>query len=308
MDTLRPELAAAAPSGTTAPKDGPALAADYARCAEIARKSSSNFYYAFMLLPAGRRRALNAVYAFCRFVDDIADDESIREPGKMLERWRKELDRVYAGTPTRPVSRALADSVARFEIPRAPFDEIIAGVEMDLTRKRYEKFDDLRLYCYRVASAVGLVCIEIFGCKSASARTYAENLGIAFQLTNIIRDVREDAGRGRIYIPLEDLRRFRVDEDEILRGLYSLNFTSLMEFEARRAREFYTAARLAIAPEDRPALLAAEAMRLIYGTILERIIASNYRVLDRRVGLSTPHKLFLVGRAWASGRFDALLG
>ncbi|MGH7815074.1 MAG: presqualene diphosphate synthase HpnD [Candidatus Binataceae bacterium] len=285
-----------------------ALAADYARCAEIARKSSSNFYYAFMLLPAERRRALNAVYAFCRFIDDIADDESIREPAKMLERWREELDRVFAGAPTRPVSRALADSVRRFDILRAPFDEIIAGVEMDLTRKRYETFDDLRLYCYRVASAVGLVCIEIFGCNSPAGKIYAENLGIAFQLTNIIRDVREDSRRGRIYLPLEDLRRFGVAEDEILRGVYSLNFANLMESQARRAREFYTAAQLAIAPEDRPALLAAEAMRLIYGAILERIIASNYRVLDRRVTLSSPHKLYLVGRAWAAGRFDALLG
>lgn len=294
--------------GMSAGRAGAALEADYERCAEITRKSSSNFYYAFMLLPAERRRALHAVYAFCRYVDDIADDESIREPAQLLGRWREELERVYAGTPTRPVSRALADSARRFTIPREHFEEVIAGVEMDLSRKRYATFDELRLYCYRVASAVGLICIEIFGYRNPSARTYAENLGIAFQITNILRDVREDAGRGRIYLPLEDLERFGVSEDEILRGVYSANFVRLMDFEAKRAQEFYALAQSALAPEDRATLLTAEAMRLIYGALLERIITSNYRVLDQRVSLSAPRKLYLVGRAWAAGRLGALRG
>lgn len=287
---------------------GASLDADYERCAQITRRSRSSFYYAFILLPPERRRALHAVYAFCRFVDDIADDEAIREPATLLRRWREELDRVYDGTPTRALSRALADSARRFTIPRELFEEIINGVEMDLSRKRYETWDELRPYCYRVASALGLICIEIFGYRNPSAKVYAENLGLALQLTNILRDVREDAGRGRIYLPLEDLARFGVSEEEILGGVYSPNFVRLMRFEADRAQQLYAAAQNALAPEDRSTLLTAEAMRLIYAAILERIIKSNYRVLDRRHSLSAPHKLYLVGRAWAEGRLGALRG
>jgi 15-cis-phytoene synthase len=287
---------------------GARLEADYARCAEITRRASSNFYYAFMLLPAERRRALFAVYAFCRFVDDIADEASVRDPEKLLGRWREELDRVYNGVPTRAISRALADAVRRFSIPRRHFEEVIDGVEMDLSRTRYRTFDELYLYCYRVASAVGLICIEIFGYRNPSTRTYAEKLGIAFQLTNIIRDVREDAARGRIYLPLEDLARFGVTEMEIIEGVYSDRFERLMAFEADRARSFYEATERALPDEDRHALLTAEAMRNIYGALLKRIARSNYRVLDRRHRLSVPRKLLLVGRAWASGRLSLSRG
>lgn len=289
-------------------RDGASLAADYERCAQVTRRSRSSFYYAFILLPPERRRALHAVYAFCRFIDDIADDEAFREPAMLLKRWREELERVYSGAPTRALSRALADSARRFNIPRELFEEIINGVEMDLSRKRYQTWEELRPYCYRVASALGLICIEIFGYRNPSAKVYAENLGLALQLTNILRDVREDAERGRIYLPLEDLARFGVSEDEILGGVYSPNFVRLMDFEARRAQELYSAAQAALAPEDRGTLLTAEAMRLIYAAILERIIKSNYRVLDRRHSLSAPHKLYLVGRAWAEGRLGALRG
>lgn len=285
-----------------------ALVQDYARCAEITRQSSSNFYYAFMLLPPARRRALYAVYAFCRFIDDIADDETIAEPAAMLARWRDELRNVFAGSPTRPVSRALADNVGRFGLPRRYFEEIIDGVEMDLTRRRYESFDQLDLYCRRVASAVGLICIEIFGYRNPASRIYAEKLGLAFQLTNIIRDVREDAARGRIYLPLEDLRRFEVTEAELLEGAYSSRFRALMAFEASRARDFYRAAAAALPPEDRPSMLSAEAMRLIYSALLEQIVRSEYRVFDRRHRLSTPRKLYLVGRAWAGSRFARATG
>ena len=299
---------AAAGSLNSGVHNGASLEADYERCAQVARRSSSNFYYAFMLLPSERRRALHAVYAFCRFVDDIADDESVRDAGFLLDRWRDELGRVYTGEPTRPVSRALADSVHRFNIPRQHFEDVIAGVEMDLSRDRYKTFEELKLYCYRVASAVGLICIEIFGYRNSSAKAYAQNLGIAFQITNILRDVREDAGRKRIYLPLEDIERFGVSEDEILRGVYSDNFVQLMDFEAKRAQQFYDLALAQLAPEDRATLLTAEAMRLIYGTLLERIIKSNYRVLDRRHRLSAPHKLYLVGRAWAASRLGSRTG
>ena len=307
MDALKPDGGAAGLE-TAAGRDAASLDADYERCAEITRRSRSSFYYAFALLPPERRRALHAVYAFCRFIDDIADDESNREPALLLKRWREELERVYAGAPTRALSRALADSARRFAIPRDLFEEIIAGVEMDLSRNRYQTFEELRPYCYRVASALGLICIEIFGYRNPSAKSYAENLGLALQLTNIIRDVREDAARGRIYLPLEDLARFHVREEEILGAVYSPNFVSLMDFEARRARELYAIAQSALAPEDRATLLTAEAMRLIYAALLERIIRSNYKVLDRRQSLSAAHKLYLVGRAWAEGRLGALRG
>ena len=239
---LKPESIAVA----SMPAADAALREDYARCASITRRSSSNFYYAFMLLPAERRQALYSVYAFCRFVDDIADDavgdEAGGKPAKLLARWREELERVFNGSPTHAISRALAYNVRRFAIPRRYFEEIIDGVEMDLGRTRYATFEELRLYCYRVASAVGLVCIEIFGYRNPRTREYAENLGIAFQLTNIIRDLSEDAARGRIYLPLEDLARFDVSEDEILRGADTLELRRLLEHEVERARSFYAQA------------------------------------------------------------------
>ena len=166
-------------------RDGASLDADYEHCAQVTRRSRSSFYYAFILLPTERRRALHAVYAFCRFIDDIADDETIREPALLLKRWREELDRVYSGAPTRALSRALADSARRFKIPRELFEEIINGVEMDLSRKRYQSWEELRPYCYRVASALGLICIEIFGYSNPSAKLYAENLGLALHELSI---------------------------------------------------------------------------------------------------------------------------
>jgi phytoene synthase len=296
---LRPDSVAIAPPGDAA------LREDYARCASITRRSSSNFYYAFMLLPAERRQALYAVYAFCRFIDDIADDDSVGHPAELLARWRQELERVFGGLPSYPVSRALAHNVRRFAIPRRYFEEIIDGVEMDLERKRYATFDELRLYCYRVASAVGLVCIEIFGYRNPRTREYAENLGIAFQLTNIIRDLSEDAARGRIYLPLEDLARFGVTEDEILRGDDTLELRRLLEFEVERARSFYALAEQALAPEDRGAMVSAEAMRSIYRALLERIASKGCGVVGQRHHLSTPRKLYLVGRTWAGTRLRA---
>jgi phytoene synthase len=277
--------------------------ADYLRCAEITRRSSSNFYYAFMLLPFERRRALYAVYAFCRFIDDIADTDGVSNPAEMLTQWREELDKVFKGSPSRAISRALSDSVRRFNIPRQHFEDVIDGVEMDLTRRRYPSFDELSLYCRRVASAVGLICIEILGYRNPSARRYAERLGIALQLTNIIRDVGEDAARGRIYLPLEDLARFRVSESEILNCVYGKRFRGLVEFEAERARQYYREAEQALADEDRLSMLAAEGMRLIYANLLERIARSGYRVFDHRITLSAPRKLYLIGRAWAVSRF-----
>jgi len=301
-------LATLTPSGLDTPEGSAQahvqLEPSFARCAEITRRASTNFYYAFMLLPAERRQALYAVYAFCRFVDDIADHAGVREPAQMLERWREELDRVYRAQPAHPVSRALAASVRRFRIPRQPFEEIIAGVEMDLMRARYETFDELKLYCRRVASAVGLICIEIFGYRNPATRVYADNLGIAFQLTNILRDVGEDAARGRLYLPLEDLRRFHVEPEEILSGAYSERFAALMQFEATRARSYYDAAQAALTAEDRPALVAAEAMRAIYSALLDRIVRADYRVFGQRQSLPLARKLYLVGRVWLGAKLS----
>jgi 15-cis-phytoene synthase len=298
---LKPESIAAVPM----PEMDAALRQDYARCASITRRSSSNFYYAFMLLPAERRYALYSVYAFCRFVDDIADDRSVGQPAELLTRWREELERVFNGSPGHPISRALAHNVRRFAIPRRYFEEIIDGVEMDLGRTRYPAFEELRLYCYRVASAVGLICIEIFGYRNPRTRVYAENLGIAFQLTNIIRDLSEDAARGRIYLPLEDLANFGVTEDDILRGADTPELRRLLKFEVDRARSFYGLAEQGLPAEDRAAMLCAEAMRSVYRALLERIASRDCAVVGRRHRLSTPRKLYLVGRTWAGTRLRA---
>jgi phytoene synthase len=270
----------------------------YAYCQAVARHSSSNFYYAFHLLGPERRAALCAVYAFCRFVDDIADDAGRRDPAVLLQRWRAELARVFAGTAEHPIGCALADAVRRFALPHQPFLDLIDGVEMDLTRRRYETFDELYQYCYRVASTVGLLCIEIFGYQKSSARDYAVDLGIAFQLTNILRDVHEDAQRGRIYLPLEDLRRFNCTEADLLSGQFSPRVEALMAFECNRARAYYRNARAALAAADRSSLVAAEAMRSIYERLLDRIEARHFNVFGPKVTLPRYEKLTLALAAW----------
>jgi len=278
----------------------------YAYCQEITRRSSSNFYYAFRLLPPPRREALCAVYAFCRFVDDIADDVGRREPRAMLTRWREELGRVYGGTPTHPIGQALADTVRRFPIGQELFLDLIRGVELDFTRQRYPTFDELYEYCYLVASTVGLVCIEIFGHRQPSAREYAVDLGVAFQLTNILRDVREDAARGRIYLPLDDLRRFDCREDDLLGGRYSPRVGALMAFECGRARAYYLRASGALAPEDQASLAPAEAMRLIYERLLARIEARHFNVFGPKVTLPGYEKITLALTAWGRAQLAVL--
>lgn len=282
------------------------LRAAYAHCQDITRRASSNFYYAFLLLPPERREALFALYAFCRFVDDIADDDSNARPADLLARWREELDRVYGGTPTHPIGRALADAAARFPIDRKHFHDLIDGVEMDLRQRRYESFDDLYRYCYRVASTVGLLCIEIFGYQNPSAKDYAVDLGIAFQLTNILRDVMEDAQRGRIYLPLEDLRRFDCSEEDVLGGHYLARVGALMAFECGRARAYYLRASASLAPEDRGSLAAAEAMRLIYMRLLNRIEARHFDVFGPKVTVPRYEKVTLALAAWGRSQLAAL--
>lgn len=283
-----------------------ALREAHVYCHGVTTKSSSNFAYAFLLLSPERRMALEAVYAFCRFIDDVADDEGKKDPAALLARWREELHAVYDGTPTHQIGVALADAVRRFPLSRQHFLDLIDGVEMDLSRRRYETFAELRQYCYRVASTVGLLCIEIFGYHQPSAREYAVDLGIAFQLTNILRDVMEDAQRGRIYLPLEDLRSFEIDEAALLAGKYSPRLGALMAFECGRARAFYLRAQGALAPEDRGSLGAAEAMRSIYARLLDRIEARHFDVFGPRVTLPAYEKIGLALAAWGRSQLGAL--
>ena len=285
---------------------GTELRVAYSYCQEVTRRSSSNFYYAFRLLSPERREALFAMYAFCRFVDDIADDAGRRDPAGLLARWRDELGRVYDGMPTHPIGRALADAVRRFPLPQQHFLDLIRGVETDLTRRRYDGFDQLYEYCYLVASTVGLLCIEIFGYQRPSARDYAKDLGIAFQLTNILRDVMEDGRRGRIYLPLEDLRRYDCTETELLGSHYSPRLGALMAFECGRARAYYLRAHGALAPQDRSSLAAAEAMRLIYERLLDRIEARHFDVFGPKVTLPRYQKLTLALAAWGRSQLAVL--
>jgi len=277
----------------------PGATAAYAHCEHLTRQAASNFAWAFRLLPHDRRRALSAVYAFCRAADDIVDEPGMpRDPAHLLARWRTELEAAYAGRPHHPIGVALADAIERFALPRAHFEAVIAGVEMDLKRDRYETWEELAEYCYRVAAAVGLICIEIFGYENPSARQYAVHLGLAFQLTNILRDVGEDGLRGRIYLPRVDLRRFDCPEEDLLAGRMSEPLRQVMAFECARAGEHYGRARFLLAEEDRQSLAAAEAMRLIYEQLLRRIMFRRYDVFGPKVRLTRPEKAGLAVAAW----------
>jgi phytoene synthase len=265
----------------------------------LTRQSRSNFYYAFLFLAKEKRQALYAVYAFCRSVDDIADGPAAaQEKPRLLDEWRRELERCYNGAAQHPITVKLAESLQRFPIPKELFEELIAGVEMDLTRVRYPTFPELYAYCYRVAGVVGLMCIEIFGYRNAKTKDYAINLGVALQLTNIIRDLKGDAERGRIYLPQDDLARFGYPEEDLLRGAYTPAFSELMHFAGNRARQYFHHARQLLAEEDRRSLVAAEIMGAIYYRLLEAIEASQYRVFDRTVTLPTPQKLWIALSLW----------
>ncbi|HYV57250.1 MAG TPA: presqualene diphosphate synthase HpnD [Candidatus Nitrosopolaris sp.] len=277
----------------------PRATAAYAHCEHLTRQAASNFAWAFRLLPHDRRRALSAVYAFCRAADDIVDEPGMRrDPAHLLARWRTELEAAYAGRPHHPIGVALADAIERFALPRVHFEAVIAGVEMDLQRDRYETWEELSEYCYRVAAAVGLICIEIFGYQNPSARQYAVHLGLAFQLTNILRDVGEDGRRGRIYLPRVDLRRFDCPEEDLLTGHMTEPLRQVMAFECARAGEHYGRARFLLAEEDRQSLAAAEAMRLIYEQLLRRIMFRRYDVFGPKVRLTRPEKAGLAVAAW----------
>jgi phytoene synthase len=271
---------------------------------QVTRKSRSNFFYAFLALPRRRRDALYAVYAFCRTVDDIVDlgtDPNAQRAD--LARWRTNIARCYEGGPIEhPIARQLATAVRDFHLPRTALEAIVDGCEMDLTHATYETAEDLDPYCYRVASAVGLCCIEIFGYTDPRARHYAVRLGMALQLTNIIRDVGADARQGRVYVPQTDLRRFGVTNDDLRAGRYGDAFVALMAHQAARARGFYADARAAYPGADARSLVPAEIMGRIYYALLEEIEARRFRVFDERVTLPARRKAAIALRCWAGAR------
>jgi len=257
----------------------------------------TNFYYSFVFLPREKRRAIEAVYAFARRGDDIVDSGlAPQEAGRQIARYRQALDACYADQDIdfeEPEMAALAASIRKFKIPRPPFEDLILGLEMDLSGARYETFDDLSLYCYRVASTIGLIAIEIFGYTNPQTRDYAVNLGKALQLVNILRDIPSDARRGRIYLPREDLDRFAVRPEELLSGVYNDPFIELMQFECDRARHFFAVARQFLSPQDRRAMVAAEIMAAIYWRLLGRIQKRRYNVIGKRVRLPALQKLWI---------------
>ena len=267
-------------------------------CAEKAAQSGSSFYYSFRILAPDRRRAITALYAYCREVDDVVDEVGDPDVARTkLAWWRSEVDRIYAGTPQHPVAIALGDAVRRYRLPREHLLRVIDGMQMDLERTRYATFAELEDYCDHVAGVVGLLSAEIFGYEDARTRDYARSLGIAFQLTNIIRDVGEDARRGRIYLPQEDLDRFGVVATDVLRARTSPAFVELMRFEAERARGWYGAAIAALPARDRRAQRPGLAMAAIYRTLLDEIARDGYEVLDRRIALTPLRKLWIATRA-----------
>ncbi len=248
------------------------------------------------------------VYTFCHEVDDAVDHPPPdTNPHEQLSQWRQEIKAVYQGTPQHPVTISLAEHVQRLDIPEEYLQELVTGMEMDLTHTRYTTFDDLYPYCYRVASIVGLICLKVFGTEDPRAQDYAINLGVAFQLTNILRDVGADAERQRIYLPQEDLARFKYTEPQLLAKTNSPQFLELMKFEAARAHEFYDKAQAvydSLSPKDRQSLLAAEIMREVYYRILTRIERSNFAVYHSRISIPSALRILIAINTWIRTSFN----
>jgi 15-cis-phytoene synthase len=277
------------------------IAASY-RCAEtVARQRARNFYYSFVVLPPAKRLAFCAIYAFMRYCDDISDGtDALEDKRRQLKLWRAQLEAAAHGKlDDSLILPAFHDAVRRFSIPAEYFHWIIDGAEMDLAIDRYETFEDLYRYCFHVASAVGLVCLQIFGYTDERAKKLAEQCGIAFQLTNILRDIKEDAGMGRIYLPAEDLRRFRITEAELAGGAAHARFQELMIFETKRARQYYAQARDLLPMIDADSRPALWAMMAIYEGLLTKIIRRNYDVFSRAIRLSAAEKTTIALRALA---------
>lgn len=269
---------------------------------QITRQSASNLALAFVMLPPDKRAAMSALYAYCREVDDVADEDElpVEQRRAELANWRAQTKAACEGKQVQlPVIRELQPAIRKYNLPWQLFDELLLGVEADLEKPRYETFEELELYCYRVASVVGLLSIEVFGYRNERCREYALALGQALQFTNILRDVGNDAQRDRIYLPTEALREFGVSEDQILNGKYSPEFHRLAESFGDRARAHFRSARNLLPPEDRRSMIAAELMGVVYWKLLKKLEAGGYRVLAAEpTKLSKPHKATLILVAW----------
>ncbi|MFA7669852.1 MAG: presqualene diphosphate synthase HpnD [Burkholderiaceae bacterium] len=271
-------------------------------CQEKAARSGSSFYYAFLFLPPERRRAITALYAFCREVDDVVDECKESSVARMkLAWWRTQVDALFTGQADHPVMKALAPHVGSFGISDRQLYAVIEGMEMDLDQLRYPDWPALSKYCWHAAGVVGEMSAGIFGETTAETLEYARQLGTAFQLTNIIRDVGDDARRGRIYLPQEDLDRYGVTTTEIMDGTHSERFVELMRFQTTRAREHYRAAMQALPDEQRRTQRPGLMMAAIYATLLDEIERDGWHVLDQRISLTPIRKLWLAWRTWVGG-------
>ena len=268
-------------------------------CQQKAAASGSSFYYSFLFLPPDRRRAITALYAFCREVDDVVDEcADTQLAHTKLGWWRLEIGKLFDGSPDHPVTKALQPHLGAFGISAERLNEIIAGMEMDLTQTRYLDFTGLERYCYHVAGAVGLLAAGIFGYSDRRTLDYARDLGTAFQLTNIIRDVGEDARKNRIYLPMDELKKFEVPASDILQAKYSDNFRELMAFQARRAESFYEKALQSLPAGDRRSQRAGLIMAAIYRATLAEIEREGYKVLTQRTKLTPLRKLWIAWKTW----------
>ena len=273
--------------------------------ANLVRTAQSNFYYAFLFLPKSKREAIFAAYAFSRHTDDIVDEaENTDSATRRLDKWRSELLACYDGSPSHPITINLQQTLQNFPIPKEHFLHLIEGVEMDLCKNRYATFKELYEYCYRVASVIGLISIEIFGYGNPNTKKYAVNLGVALQLTNILRDIKKDEQQNRIYLPTEDLKRFGYSEEDLRTCTYNQAFMALMAFQCKRAREYYEQADFKLPQEDKARMFSAEIMGHIYSALLRRIESQHFNVFDRPVQLNHARKLGIALRFWLGSKLS----
>lgn len=264
----------------------------------------SSFQYSFSLLPRDERQAINSIYAFCNYIDDIVDGTpslntaAIHRKHERLDWWENVIENIYKETLNESSLNPLVHVIKRFSLPKQYFLTLINGCRRDLIQHRYQTFDELKDYCYSVASVVGLISIEIFGHKYEETKNYAINLGYALQLTNILRDIKTDKDRGYIYLPQEDLRRFNYTEQDLINEVYDERFLDLMRFQAARAREYYHKARTFLSPDEKPAVFTAEVMDAIYFRLLEKIELNDFNVYKKRIRVSNIHKLIITVKNW----------
>jgi len=271
-------------------------------CQQKTVQSGSSFYYSFLFLPPERRRAITALYAFCREVDDTVDECTAQSIARIkLAWWRNEISTMYAGKPTHPVTLALHPHLTVYDLQEKHMQAIIDGMEMDLDQTRYLDYPAMQRYCWHVASVVGILSASIFGVTNPQTRAYAEKLGLAFQLTNIIRDVGEDARKGRIYLPVNELQQFNVTAADLLNARHSDKFENLMRFQVERAKKVYDEAFALLPKEDRRAQRPGLMMAAIYRTVLDEIERDNFHVLNQRISLTPIRKLWLAWKTYVRG-------